>query len=144
MDDQTTQTLHANCISIDGQGVLILGASGSGKSSLTWQMLGLGASLVSDDRTTLIVDGNSLIAKAPASIAGLIEARGLGVLAAPAVQRAKVVAVLDLDRIETERVPEHRSTQFLGVTIPCLYKVENIAFPSMLLHYLRFGRQDIE
>jgi len=40
---------HASCVDFDGKGVLILGASGSGKSSLALACMSLGARLVGDD-----------------------------------------------------------------------------------------------
>ena len=60
--------------------MLIEGASGSGKSDLALRCLPLGFRLVSDDRTRLWVSEGRLFGAAPEPIAGLIEARGLGVM----------------------------------------------------------------
>ena len=49
--DAKTTLLHASCVSINGNGVLICGSSGSGKSSLAINLIALGAELVADDRT---------------------------------------------------------------------------------------------
>ena len=138
---ETAKTIHANCVSVDGKGLLILGASGAGKSSLTFELIALGAMLVSDDRTRLYMDGVELHAQAPASIRGMIEARGIGILSAPSIPNELVSAVVDLDRVEKHRLPSPRSVFILGQSIPCLYKVQSPSFSSMLLHYLRYGMQ---
>jgi len=60
-----TTTIHATTVAVNGRGVMIRGASGSGKSALALQMIAMGAELVSDDRTSLIVHENRLIASPP-------------------------------------------------------------------------------
>ncbi|MFQ5437976.1 MAG: HPr kinase/phosphorylase, partial [Paracoccaceae bacterium] len=45
--------VHAGAVAFDRRAVLILGPSGSGKSSLALELMSRGASLVSDDRTIL-------------------------------------------------------------------------------------------
>lgn len=146
MSLEPSKTMHANCVAVDGKGLLILGASGSGKSTLTLQLLGLGADLVSDDQTVLISDQyrGQINAQAPVSIHGLIEVRGMGVLAVPALEAVGVTAILDLDEIESKRLPAHHTKRLLGILFPCLHKIESPAFPAALLHYLRYGRQDVE
>ena len=44
------EQIHATCIEVDGVGVLIRGASGSGKSDLALRLIDAGATLVADDR----------------------------------------------------------------------------------------------
>jgi len=78
-----TINIHASCIAIARQGVLILGDSGAGKSDLALRLIDEGARLVSDDRTELYVSRGLLHARAPKSIAGLLEVRGLGIVALP-------------------------------------------------------------
>ena len=41
--------LHASSISLEDNGVLIIGPSGSGKSDLALRMIDSGATLISDD-----------------------------------------------------------------------------------------------
>ena len=141
MPSKDSEIIHANCVSFDGKGLLILGASGVGKSSLTFEMIALGATLVSDDRTCLRVVGQSLWAEAPEAIRGIIEARGVGILASPSLQGERISAAVDLDRIEDQRLPPLREIALMGQTIPCLRKVENPSFSAILLHYLRYGMQ---
>jgi hypothetical protein len=72
--------IHASCVAIGRHGVLILGNSGAGKSDLALRLIDQGAVLVADDRTVLFVDKGALHARAPASISGLLEVRGLGIV----------------------------------------------------------------
>ena len=136
MSAEISENFHSNCVALQGKGLLIVGASGAGKSTLTLQLLSLGADLVSDDRTTVTSDGQFLWAEAPLTIRGLIEARGIGILTAPCVSGARISAIVDLDHIETARLPVRRTRTLMGVSVPCLYKVDNPAFPDALLHYL--------
>ena len=71
--------IHGSCASRDGAGVLVLGPAGSGKSDLVLRLLDRGFDLVADDR----VEIEHGMARAPASLAGLIEVRGLGLLRLP-------------------------------------------------------------
>jgi hypothetical protein len=79
-------------------GVLLLGRSGSGKSDLALRLIALGARLVSDDRTDLFLERGRLFARAPASIKGLLEIRGAGIVALPAAAKARVALAVTLER----------------------------------------------
>ena len=72
--------LHATAVAIDGQAVLLDGPPGSGKSDLALRLIDAGGRLVADDQSELSRCGDVLMVSAPAPIAGLIEARGLGIL----------------------------------------------------------------
>ena len=72
--------LHATAVAIDGRAVLLRGPSGSGKSDLALRLIDAGARLVADDQSELSRRGDVLMVRAPATIAGLIEVRGLGIL----------------------------------------------------------------
>lgn len=129
--------LHANCVAIDAFGVLIIGASGAGKSALSLQLMAFGAELVSDDRTHLHLINGLVHASVPAQIAGLIEARGIGILHAKPRSSAIVGVVIDLDQVEEDRLPEPYSHRLLGRDVPCLHKVEAPHFPAAILQYVR-------
>ena len=136
---QTSQTLHATTVAVAGRAVLIRGVSGSGKSGLALQLLALGARLVADDRTRLWCQGTALMAGAPDAIRGRIEARGVGILAVPAMGPCAVALVVNMDEDETERLPPPRRTQLLGVTLPLLRKCTAPHFPAALTLYLKGG-----
>ena len=54
--------LHAACVSIDGRGLLIAGASGTGKSTLSLALAKNGADFLSDDWTYISYDDGKLCA----------------------------------------------------------------------------------
>ena len=97
--------IHASCVAIGGKGVLLLGASGAGKSDLALRLMDGGAKLVADDRCDLFVRRGTLQASAPAPIAGLIELRGIGIVAMPFAKQAVVAMVVRLGQNQ-ERMPK--------------------------------------
>lgn len=135
------QNIHGTVVALDAErGVLLIGSSGSGKSALALQLMAYGAHLVSDDRTDLRQDGDTLIASAPDALFGLIEARGVGILAAEALPAAKVVLVVDLDHVEVERLPPDRLIEFCGLRVPLVLQVQKPHFVPAILQYLKAGR----
>jgi len=131
-----SQTVHATCIAMAGQGVLIAGPSGSGKSALALQLIALGAVLVADDRTVLTAQEGQLLAASPPTIAGLIEARGVGILPVQYVGQAPVVLYIDLSRVEVERLPQRHEITLLDISLPCLHKVDAPYFPAAIHAYI--------
>lgn len=112
--------LRGTCISIDGHGVLLRGSSGSGKSDLALRLIDGGGELVADDYTEVEQHGDTLTAMAPPAIGGLLEVRGLGVIAVGARPSAPLAAVIDLVALaEVERMPEPHQVQILGMPLPC-------------------------
>ena len=107
--------LHASCVLLaqagprlgapEDAGVLLLGESGSGKSDLALRLVAMGALLVADDRTLLGVEHGMLVGRAPPSLQGLIEVRGLGILRLPTAPKAPIRLAAILGR-EAERLPE--------------------------------------
>ena len=98
--------IHASCILL-GQagagfkapaeaGILLLGASGSGKSDLALRLIAAGAELVADDRTELEIEDGALVAGPPHALAGLMEVRNLGIVALPPRPKARIALVVDL------------------------------------------------
>jgi serine kinase of HPr protein (carbohydrate metabolism regulator) len=115
--------LHAGLIarrsSGHWRGVLIEGASGSGKSDLALKALERGWSLVADDRTLIWRDGGRLWGRAPDTLAGLIEARGLGIVAADRLPFAEIALVVRCAAAaDLERAPEPAAWSALGVSLP--------------------------
>jgi HPr kinase/phosphorylase len=84
--------IHGSCASRSGDGVLLIGPPGAGKSDLLLRLLSRGFDLVADDRVD-IVDG---IAGPARSLAGLLEVRGLGIVRLPHVGSARLVLVVEL------------------------------------------------
>ncbi len=121
--------IHATALVVGERGVLIAGASGSGKSRLAMDLLqaarsrGRFAALVSDDQVMLRRVDDRVIAVAPHSIRGLIEVRGVGILKRPYLDRA--VMHLAVATGAGERLPASDETYepVSGVTLPLLQLV---------------------
>lgn len=114
----SSETVHASTVAIKGRAVLIAGRSGQGKSDLTLRLIDRGGALVSDDYTAVRRVGGRLIASAPATIAGRIEVRGIGLVEMAAEKDAPVALFVDLDA-QMERLPEPGETRMLaGIAIP--------------------------
>ena len=132
--------LHASCIAVEGRAALFLGRSGSGKSRLALECLARGAALVADDRVVVRRAGDGLLADAPPSLRGLIEARGVGLLHARPAGPTLLALAVDLDRGEGARLPPPRRHDLLGVSLPLLHNPEKDHFPAAIVQYLRGGR----
>jgi HPr kinase/phosphorylase len=104
--------VHATAVVIGEHGVLIRGASGAGKSALAGALIaeatasGRFARLVGDDRVSVSAAGAAPVARPHPAIAGAIEQRGEGILAAPYEPAAALAAVIDLCGAKIERFPE--------------------------------------
>jgi len=108
--------LHATTVAIDGVAVMIEGASGSGKSDLALRLIDRGAILVSDDQTLVVRSGETLLARAPTTIAGCIEVRGIGIIAMPCVEDVPVGLVVRIDG-PVDRMPERRLRTIAGIAV---------------------------
>jgi HPr kinase/phosphorylase len=116
-----TETLlvHATAVAIAGSAVLLRGPSGSGKSDLALRLIDAGARLIADDQSEIWRDDDTLLVRAPASIAGLIEARGVGILKVDALPMARLALIADLVAPQhVERLPEPCSETIFGLAIP--------------------------
>ncbi|MGB0960069.1 MAG: HPr kinase/phosphorylase [Halocynthiibacter sp.] len=131
--------IHANCIQIDDKGVLILGPSGSGKSSLTADFIARGARLVADDRMALERRGDRVFGAAPSSISGLIELRGIGIVEMPYLEETAIDLVVDLGQTEKDRFPKNNRYEVLGISHPLLKSVSGTHFSAAIILALKYG-----
>lgn len=138
--------VHASAVAVGpgDRGVLVVGASGRGKSALALNLMALGACLVGDDRIRLRREGDRIMLRPHAALRGMIEARGVGLLRAKALPSAPLALIVDLDIVETARLPPKRSRRLLGLRIDLLHGNDNSCFPAALLQYLQGGRVDPE
>ena len=129
--NQSQIFLHGTCVSVEGEGVLILGEPGSGKSTLALRLIdepGYGISgvllrseLVADDQVIVTRTHDRLSASAPAALRGKLEIRGLGIVTLatpPSVPMALVVKLQDYSAIE--RLPDPYTFDILGLTLPLI------------------------
>jgi serine kinase of HPr protein (carbohydrate metabolism regulator) len=112
--------IHATCVAIGDDAVLLCGPSGSGKSDLALRLIDGGARLVADDRVILTrQESGMLIASAPRELRDLLEVRGIGILRLDALASTKVRLVVDLvSPGDVERQPADCQADFLGVRRP--------------------------
>ena len=134
--------IHASSVEFNGRAVLILGPSGSGKSSLALELMSRGARLVSDDGTRVARRGSRIELSAPANVAEKIEARHFGILKAASVPKAELAVVVDLSRPEPERMPPRRTTNLLGAEFELVFGAGVPNLPAALIQYLKGGRAD--
>jgi HPr kinase/phosphorylase len=126
MPIRVTTYVHATCVALrtgrNWQGVLLRGPSGAGKSDLALRLVEGGGRLVADDQTALVRQGRVLVAMPPATLAGLLEVRGIGIVKVGRprlLARATLALLVDLvppDRIE--RLPDPAQETLLGVDLP--------------------------
>ena len=73
-------TRHGVLLDVYGEGVIIMGDSGIGKSETAIELIKRGHRLVADDAVEIRRIGNSLIGSAPELIRDYLEVRGVGVI----------------------------------------------------------------
>jgi serine kinase of HPr protein (carbohydrate metabolism regulator) len=123
--------IHGTCLAIGGEGVLLLGQPGSGKSDLALRLVdgsgtGLsgvarGARLVADDQVVVRRSGARLVASAPSALARKLEIRGLGIVELDALPEAELkLAVRLTPAAEIERLPDlaRARMEILGLGVP--------------------------
>jgi HPr kinase/phosphorylase len=113
--------VHGTAIVIESKAVLLRGRPGAGKSDLALRLIDGGARLVADDQAELWRVGEHILVRAPASIVGLLEVRGIGIVRVDAVAEAPLALLVDLVApAEMERLPETRFEDVLGLGIPLI------------------------
>jgi serine kinase of HPr protein (carbohydrate metabolism regulator) len=122
--------VHATVVVVGESGVLIRGASGTGKSALALALMaeagrqGLFNRLVGDDRVQLSTTSGRLTARGHPVVAGLIEERGTGLLAVPHEDAVVVRCIVDMlgqsHDMSTSRMPGEgdRRIAVEGVELP--------------------------
>jgi serine kinase of HPr protein (carbohydrate metabolism regulator) len=132
--------VHGTCVALTcagrTTGVLLQGASGSGKSSLALRLIdqpgfGVGSEipilghLVSDDQVLLEVTDGTLTATAPHAIDGLIEVRGMGIIKTQTAVSPVCVelVVAHANSSGLERIPEPEVIELAGQALP-LHKID--------------------
>ena len=110
--------VHGTCVELFGLGVLLRGASGSGKSDLALRLIDGGARLIADDQVVLTVEAGRVRASVPPRIAGRMEVRGLGVVDVAAVDTAPGGLVVDLVAPSAvARLPEPSECRLAGIAV---------------------------
>lgn len=127
--DAGSRLVHGTCVALAGCGVLILGPSGSGKSDLALRLIDqpgrgtggerLSARLVADDQVRITSRQGRLVATAPPALAGLMEVRGLGIVALDCAAEAELELVVRLaEAKDIERLPERSQCVLFDLAVP--------------------------
>jgi len=127
--DDATELIHGTCIALGRTAALLRGPPGSGKSDLALRFLFLARrgpaaleppTLVADDQVQLKRDGSRVLVKAPDTIRGKIEVRGVGIVEVKSHPEAELALVVDLVAPgEVPRMPEgDEMVPVLGVALP--------------------------
>ncbi len=119
-------TIHGTAVLVGRRAVVLRGASGSGKSTLALNLLaeaearGMLARLIGDDRLHVDACHGRVIVRAVASLHGLLEVRGRGILTLPYEAAGIVALVVDIAAEPGPRMPEHDQgvTSLAGALLP--------------------------
>jgi HPr kinase/phosphorylase len=138
MSSDNADMVHATAVSIGGNGVMLTGSSGSGKSDLALRLIDRGAVLISDDIVVVdTVNGKPRLYAAP-NIEGKIEARGVGILVVDFVNDVPLRLVVSLSG-RIERLPnDNDRTPICGFGTPwCTVAGLEASAPLKVEHILR-------
>lgn len=126
-------TRHGVLVEVYGEGILILGESGVGKSETAIELVKRGHRLIADDAVEIRkVSGKSLVGTAPGNIRHFIELRGIGIInvsrifGAGAVKLTeKIDYIINIETWDNDKVYdrmglEEQTTEILGLSIPSI------------------------
>lgn len=124
-------TRHGVLVEVSGEGILIVGDSGVGKSETVVELLKRGHRLVADDAVEIRkVSSKSIVGSAPENIRHFIELRGVGIIDARRLfgmsavkMTVKIDMVIQLEQWDENKVyerlgVEEESTNILGINVP--------------------------
>lgn len=151
----TREIVHGTCVALGRSAALIRGPSGAGKSDLALRFLFLARrgpaaleppTLVSDDQVILSRQGDLIRAAPPETIAGRLEARGVGIVEVKWSAEADLRLVVDLVApSHVPRLPETETAEILGLPVRriCLAPFEASA-PIKLAAAIVMARSGME
>jgi serine kinase of HPr protein (carbohydrate metabolism regulator) len=113
---------QASCVAIGPEAsrraLMIVGAAGTGKSSLALALIDRGAVLIGDDSVILDASDGRLLAYPHPNTRGLIEVRNLGLIAMPVCEAAPVALIVRLDDSAPRYAEGADTTAIAGVSLP--------------------------
>ena len=126
-------TRHGVLVEVYGEGILLLGDSGVGKSETAIELVKRGHRLIADDAVEIRkVSNKTLVGSAPANIRHFIELRGIGIINARRIfgmGSVKITEKIDLvialenwdpDKVYDRMGMENEYTELLGNKLPML------------------------
>ena len=126
-------TRHGVLVEVYGEGILLLGESGVGKSETAIELIKRGHRLIADDAVEIRrVSNKSLVGTAPDNIRHFIELRGIGIINASRIFGAGAVKITekidliinleiwDVNKVYDRMGLDNQTTAILGLDIPSL------------------------
>lgn len=126
-------TRHGVLVEVYGEGILLLGESGVGKSETAIELIKRGHRLIADDAVEIRrVSNKSLVGTAPDNIRHFIELRGIGIINASRIFGAGAVKITekidliinleiwDVNKVYDRMGLDNQTTEILGLEIPSL------------------------
>ncbi len=141
-----SSNIYATCVSFNSKGILLLGASGSGKSDIALRLIfSHNCTLIADDRVDLLQANGQILASPPQSLQGLLEVRGLGIVNYPFIASIPVKVVVQLTSEVIERMPKPEFWDFENIKIP-LFKLNpsEVSCCEKILTALRLSCDDLK
>lgn len=126
-------TRHGVLVEVYGEGVLIVGNSGVGKSETAVELINRGHRLIADDAVEIRrVSSKSLVGTAPENIRHFLELRGVGVInarnlfgmsAVKMTEKIDIIVKLELwdeDKVYDRLGLEDEYMEILGINVPAI------------------------
>ncbi len=140
---EMNNNFHATLLRIAGNGVLITGSSGSGKTSLALHllercnMLSVDCALVSDDQIMFKREGDRVTGNAPTPIAGKLELPHFGIVSITHEPSVEVTHAFSLET-NAPRISRVFSMELAGIEIPAysLPARNELASARIVMHLL--------
>ncbi len=123
-------TRHGVLVEVYGEGILLLGESGVGKSETAIELIKRGHRLIADDAVEIRkVSSKTLVGSSPENIRHFIELRGIGIINARRIfgmgavkTTEKIDMVINLEPWENQKIYdrmglEQETTEILGISI---------------------------
>jgi HPr kinase/phosphorylase len=126
-------SMHGVLVEVNGEGILILGESGVGKSETALEIVKRGHRLIADDQVEIRrVSESTLLGRAPDIIRHLIEIRGIGILdvkelfgVSSVKLQENIDFVINLEIWDEKKVYDRlgindETTEILGIPVPSI------------------------
>ena len=140
--------VHGTALAVGNFGLILLGASGMGKSTLALQLIsaavraGHFATLLSDDQVLLEQLNGRVVATAPATIKGMLELRGSGIGHLPSIDSMVLHCAISIVVSDAStRIPEQNQVwkPADGMEVPLYLIDRSVPEPFALLSALVDG-----
>ena len=126
-------TRHGVLVEVYGEGVLLIGDSGVGKSEIAVELIKRGHRLIADDAVEIRrVSNRTLVGSSPENIRHFIELRGIGIINARRIfgmgavkLTEKIDMVINMEHWDTDKVydrigMDNTYTEIMGIQVPIM------------------------